>query len=88
MASSHRRAAKRFFWATWWIAGRMLPECCGLVMGMVEAGTALCVPGNHDIKLMRKLRGKNVQITHGLAESLSQLEAGAAGVSRGSRQFH
>jgi protein phosphatase len=44
------------------------------VMAMVEAGSALCVPGNHDMKLMRKLRGRNVQITHGLAESLAQLE--------------
>ena len=40
----------------------------------VEAGTALCVPGNHDVKLMRKLRGKDVQITHGLADSLEQLD--------------
>jgi len=44
-----------------------------LVMGMVAAGTALCVPGNHDIKLMRALRGRDVQIAHGLAESLAQL---------------
>jgi len=44
------------------------------VMAMVEAGSALCVPGNHDIKLMRKLRGRDVRITHGLAESLAQLE--------------
>src|SRR6184192_1574961 len=43
-------------------------------MSMVQGGTALCVPGNHDIKLMRKLRGKDVQITHGLADSLQQLE--------------
>jgi protein phosphatase len=43
-------------------------------MSMVEAGTALCVPGNHDIKLMRKLRGRDVQITHGLADSIAQLE--------------
>jgi protein phosphatase len=41
---------------------------------MVEAGTALCVPGNHDVKLMRKLRGRDVQITHGLADSLDQLD--------------
>ena len=33
----------------------------------------MCVPGNHDVKLMRKLRGRDVQITHGLAESLAQL---------------
>ena len=53
--------------------GPKIPEVLRLVMGMAEAGTALCVPGNHDIKLMRKLRGKDVQITHGLAESLEQL---------------
>src|SRR3712207_5171367 len=44
-------------------------------MRMVEAGTALAVPGNHDIKLMRKLRGRDVQITHGLQDSLAQLDA-------------
>jgi protein phosphatase len=54
--------------------GPKVPEVLRLVMSMIEAGTALCVPGNHDIKLMRKLRGKDVQITHGLADSLAQLE--------------
>jgi protein phosphatase len=54
--------------------GPKITQVLKLVMGMVEAGTALCVPGNHDVKLMRKLRGKDVQITHGLAESLAQLE--------------
>jgi protein phosphatase len=44
-----------------------------LVMNAVASGAALCVPGNHDMKLMRKLRGRDVQITHGLAESLAQL---------------
>src|SRR5438046_2409759 len=54
--------------------GPKIPEVLRLVMSMVQAGTALCVPGNHDIKLMRKLRGKDVQITHGLADSLEQLD--------------
>jgi protein phosphatase len=45
-----------------------------LVMATVNEGTALCVPGNHDIKLVRKLRGRDVQITHGLADTLEQLE--------------
>ncbi|HVF71397.1 MAG TPA: polynucleotide kinase-phosphatase [Chthoniobacterales bacterium] len=54
--------------------GPRVPDVLRLVMGMVEAGTALCVPGNHDVKLMRKLSGKDVQITHGLAESLAQLD--------------
>jgi protein phosphatase len=49
------------------------PAVLRLVIGMVEAGTALCVPGNHDIKLVKALRGRNVQVKHGLAESLEQL---------------
>ncbi|MGN6506645.1 MAG: AAA family ATPase, partial [Tepidisphaeraceae bacterium] len=55
--------------------GPKVPQVLKLVMQMVRDGTALCVPGNHDIKLMRKLRGKDVQLTHGLAETLLQLEA-------------
>lgn len=54
--------------------GPDIPGVLRLVMSMVASGTALCVPGNHDIKLLRKLKGRNVQITHGLAESLAQLE--------------
>ena len=44
-----------------------------LVMSMVASGQAFCVPGNHDIKLVRALRGKDVKRTHGLAETLEQL---------------
>src|SRR6185503_4721527 len=54
--------------------GPKIPEVLKLVMTMTGAGQALAVPGNHDTKLMRKLRGRDVQITHGLAESLQQLE--------------
>ncbi len=54
--------------------GPDIPGVLKLVMGMVAAGSALCVPGNHDAKLVRSLRGKQVQIAHGLAESLAQLE--------------
>jgi protein phosphatase len=51
------------------------PGVLRLVMGMVAAGHALCVPGNHENKLVRALRGRNVQITHGLERTLAQLEA-------------
>jgi protein phosphatase len=51
------------------------PGVLRLVMGMVTAAAALCVPGNHEAKLLRALRGRNVQSSHGLAESLRQLEA-------------
>jgi len=44
----------------------------------VEAGTALCVPGNHDMKLLQKLRGKDVKMAHGLADSVAQLEGESA----------
>ena len=55
--------------------GPRILDTVRLVRNMVEARTALCVPGNHDIKLVRKLRGRKTQITHGLAESLAELEA-------------
>jgi len=51
------------------------PGVLRLVMGMVRAGTALCVPGNHEQKLLRKLRGRDVKVSHGLAETLAQLES-------------
>ncbi|HET7286646.1 MAG TPA: metallophosphoesterase, partial [Pyrinomonadaceae bacterium] len=54
--------------------GPKVPEVLKLVMNMTASGDALAVPGNHDTKLMRKLRGRDVQITHGLAESLHQLD--------------
>ncbi len=59
--------------------GPRTPEVLRLVMDMCASGVALCVPGNHDIKLMRKLQGRDVKITHGLAESLAQLEREPAG---------
>jgi protein phosphatase len=51
------------------------PGVLRLVMGMVASGNAFCVPGNHEDKLLRALRGKNVKVTHGLEESLAQLAA-------------
>lgn len=49
------------------------PGVLRLGMAMVAAGEGLCVSGNHENKLLRALRGRNVQVTHGLAESLAQL---------------
>ena len=54
--------------------GPNTPAVLKLVMNMVRAGTAHCVAGNHDRKLARKLFGRDVKITHGLAESLEQLD--------------
>jgi protein phosphatase len=54
--------------------GPRIPDVLRLVMRMVADGTALCVPGNHDMKLMRKLKGRDVQLAHGLADSIAQLD--------------
>ncbi|PVY40740.1 metallophosphoesterase [Pontibacter virosus] len=50
------------------------PEVLRLVMDMVEQELALCVSGNHDDKLFRKLMGRNVQVRHGLELTMAQLE--------------
>ena len=50
------------------------PGVLKLVMQMVRDAHAICLPGNHDIKLVRKLKGRDVRITHGLAETLAQLD--------------
>lgn len=55
--------------------GPRITDVLRLVMAMVRENTAICVPGNHDIKLQRKLRGKEVKLTHGIVETLAQLEA-------------
>ena len=55
--------------------GPKIVETVTLARRMVAAGQAICVPGNHDVKLARYVQGKNVQISHGLAESIAQIEA-------------
>ncbi|MFF7642813.1 polynucleotide kinase-phosphatase [Streptomyces canus] len=45
------------------------------VMSMVKSGHALCVPGNHENKYGRYLKGRKVQHTHGLAETIEQMES-------------
>ncbi|WP_151526787.1 polynucleotide kinase-phosphatase [Serinicoccus kebangsaanensis] len=66
------------------------PDSAGvlrLVMGMVASGDALCVSGNHEAKLLRALRGSKVTISHGLAETLTQLEKESDDFRAGTRSF-
>ena len=51
------------------------PGVLRLAMGMVAAGHALAVPGNHENKLVRALRGTKVTVSHGLERTLEQLAA-------------
>ena len=54
--------------------GPRIVDTLKTVMSMSQAGTALSVPGNHDIKLKRKLEGRDVTVSHGLDRSLQELE--------------
>lgn len=54
--------------------GPASPAVLRLVMNMVRDGTALCLPGNHENKLVRALDGRDVTRSHGLAATLAQLD--------------
>ncbi|RVD68043.1 polynucleotide kinase-phosphatase, partial [Mesorhizobium sp. M4A.F.Ca.ET.029.04.2.1] len=51
------------------------PDALRIVMGMVAAGTAYCVQGNHERKLGRWLEGRKVTVAHGLQQTIDQLDA-------------
>ncbi|MEW1634735.1 polynucleotide kinase-phosphatase [Streptomyces sp. NPDC093801] len=57
------------------------------VMGMVRSGNALCVPGNHENKLGRYLKGSTVRQTHGLAETVEQLSRESEEFAKEVREF-
>src|SRR6185503_6632753 len=54
--------------------GPAIPATLRLAMNMVRDDVALCIPGNHENKLARALNSRNVTVSHGLAQSLEQLE--------------
>ncbi|GAB2978221.1 polynucleotide kinase-phosphatase [Streptomyces pseudoechinosporeus] len=57
------------------------------VMAMVTSGDALCVPGNHENKYGRHLKGRKVQHTHGLAETIEQMEGESEEFKKQVREF-
>jgi len=67
--------------------GPKIREVLQIAMDMTASGAALCVPGNHEVRLLRHLRGNKVKPTHGLAETLAQLEGAAPEYLRRAEQF-
>jgi len=53
--------------------GPRSPDVLRIAMAMAEAGTALCVEGNHDSKFARWLSGANVKTGHGLQATIDQM---------------
>jgi protein phosphatase len=74
-AHAHPAGRKAVFLGDLVDRGPRILDTVRLVRGMVAAGTALCVPGNHDMTLVRKLRGKDVQVAHGLEKTLAEIDA-------------
>jgi protein phosphatase len=58
--------------------GPRIADTLRTVMAMSAGGTALCVPGNHDIKLKRQLEGRDVAVSHGLDKTLAELDRESA----------
>jgi len=73
--ASHPEDRKLVFLGDLVDRGPKIAEVLRLVMGMVGSGQALCINGNHEAKLHKKLAGRNVKIAHGLAQTIEQLEA-------------
>ncbi|WP_431896358.1 polynucleotide kinase-phosphatase [Nonomuraea sp. bgisy101] len=63
------------------------PGVVRLVMGMVAAGTAVCVRGNHEEKLVKALKGRKVRVAHGLEQSLEQFAAESEEFTREATAF-
>lgn len=55
--------------------GPRIADTLALVLNSVARGSALCVLGNHEAKLSKKLAGREVNVTHGLAQTLAALDA-------------
>ena len=54
--------------------GSRILDTLKLVHNMQEADSALCIMGNHENKLIRKLNGKNVKLNHGLEQTVAELD--------------
>ena len=67
--------------------GPGVAEVLDIAMSMVAAGSALCVAGNHEVKLGRAIAGRNVRVSHGLAESLEQMQQRAPEFSERVAEF-
>ncbi len=74
-AYHHPEGRKALFLGDLVDRGPRVLDSLRLVRNMVHTGNAMCVPGNHDVKFLRKLWGKNVQVTHGLDKTIAEYEA-------------
>lgn len=71
---AHPEGRKAAFVGDFCDRGNRNADVLRIVMDMVKAGSAIAVPGNHDVKLLKYLNGKKVNETHGLDKTIAELE--------------
>ena len=74
LGARHPEGRRAFFVGDIADRGPRNVDCLRLVMGMCAEGSGHCVMGNHDFKLSKRLKGRKVQLSHGLALTVSELE--------------
>lgn len=67
--------------------GPRSPDALRIAKHMVDSGTGMAVVGNHDDKLKRHLDGRNVKVSHGLAETIEQFAQEPAEFAAEMRQW-
>ena len=72
---SHPDGRKAAFLGDFCDRGNRNADVLRLVMDMVKSDNAIAVPGNHDVKLLKYLRGKNIAMTHGIDKTIAEIEA-------------
>ena len=70
----HPEGRKAFFVGDITDRGPRNLDALRLVMGMCDEGSGRCVIGNHDFKLNKWLKGRNVSQMHGLDLTVAELE--------------
>ena len=72
---SHPEGRKAAFLGDFCDRGERNVDVLKLVMDMVKSGNAISVPGNHDVKLLKFFRGRNIQLTHGIDKTIAEIDA-------------
>ncbi len=73
---SHPEGRKAAFLGDFCDRGPRNADVLRIVMDMVKSGNAIAVCGNHDVKLLKYLNGKNISMTHGVDKTIAEIEEG------------
>ncbi|MCR5806817.1 MAG: polynucleotide kinase-phosphatase [Oscillospiraceae bacterium] len=84
---SHPQGRKAAFLGDFCDRGDRSADVLRLVMDMCRTGNAIAVPGNHDVKLLKYLRGKNISMTHGIDKTIADIESRGDGFKAEAASF-